>query len=636
MSTPLFILKKVWGYDQFRPLQQDIVNAVLDGKDVLALLPTGGGKSICFQVPALMKEGVCLVITPLIALMKDQVEQLKKREINAVAIFSGMNSREIDITLDNCIYGGVKFLYVSPERIKTDIFKARVEKMNVNYIVVDEAHCISQWGYDFRPSYLQIAELRKILPNKNIIALTATATGQVKNDIKEKLEFLSDELTFQASFARSNLSYSVRNVEDKYNKLLEVLQKIRGSAIVYVRTRKATKEVAQILFKNRISVSFYHGGLPMETRNSRQSDWIRNKTRVMVATNAFGMGIDKPDVSVVAHLDLPDTLEAYYQEAGRAGRNGQKAYAVMLVNNNDGEELKERIENQHPSLAFIKKIYQSLANYYKLAVGSSQDESFDFDITHFCDTYNYDSLLVYNAIKKLENEELLLLNEAFFSPSRMMFNIDNKGIYEFLIAHAQYDHFIKSILRIYGGEMFNHFTTISESKIAKHFNNSVDDVKNTLAKLTELNVVTYEAQKEKPQIVFVHARYEASELPLNGQHLSTRRSLAIQKAKSVTDYVNNNVQCRTQQLLYYFDEINEQLCGVCDNCVERKRKYHQDEHFQEIRSEIIKVLGSETLSLDNVLKALKTYKKEHVVDSIRKMLDIEELQYDDFGSLKLV
>lgn len=636
MSESLSILKKVWGYDQFRPLQQDIIHAALEGKDVLALLPTGGGKSICFQVPALVKEGVCIVITPLIALMKDQVEQLKKRKINAVAIFSGMNSREIDITLDNCIYGGVKFLYVSPERIKTDIFKARVGKMNVNFIVVDEAHCISQWGYDFRPSYLQIAELREILPNKNVIALTATATEQVKNDIKEKLGFTSDGVTFQASFARSNLSYSVRNVEDKRAKLLEILQKVGGSAIVYVRTRKATKEVAQFLFKNSISSSFYHGGLPMEIRNSRQDDWIRNKTRVMVATNAFGMGIDKPDVSVVAHLDLPDTLEAYYQEAGRAGRNGQKAYAVVLVNNIDGEELKERIENQYPSLAFLKQIYQSLANYYKLAVGSSQYESFDFDIAHFCDTYNHDSLLVYNAIKKLENEELLQLNEAFFSPSRIIFNIDNKAIYEFLIANAQYDHFIKSILRIYGGEMFNHFITISESKIAKHLNCSVGDVKNTLVKLTEKDVISYEVQKEKPQIVFVQARYDASNLPLNQQHLKRRRTLAIHKAKAVTDYVNNKVQCRTQQLLYYFDEINEQLCGVCDNCIERKRKYHQDKHFLEIRSEIIKEIGSERLSLDDILKALHTYKKEQVVDSIRKMLDITELQYDDFGRLKLV
>lgn len=635
MSASLTILKKVWGHDRFRPLQQEIVHAALEGKDVLALLPTGGGKSICFQVPALVKDGVCIVITPLIALMKDQVEQLNNRGIKAAAIYSGMSKREIDITLDNCAYGPMKFLYVSPERIKTEIFRERVLKMNVNFIVVDEAHCISQWGYDFRPSYLEIVELRKLLPEQNVIALTATATKKVKEDIKQQLAFQESE-TFQASFARSNLSYSVRNIEDKNSKLLEVLNNVKGCAIVYVRTRKGTKEIAQFLTKHEVQSSYYNAGLSMIERNTRQENWVKNRTRVMVATNAFGMGIDKPDVRVVVHMDLPDTLEAYYQEAGRAGRDTRKAFAVVLYNNKDCTDLMDRVEKQYPSVELMKKVYQSLANYYKLAVGSSEGESYDFDIADFCEVYGYNSLVAYNVIKKLENEGVLQLNEAFYNPSKLIINLDSQGIYEFLIANAQYDHFIKSILRIYGGELFSNFITISEQRIAKFLEITVQQVKSTLVRLNQLEVIGYQPQKEVPQLVFVQARQDASKLQIDVAGIKSRKELAIKKAKNVVNYVTNKFQCRTQQLLYYFGELNDNSCDVCDNCLDRKKQYYIDTDFQEIRTKIIEVIGGDNLELDELVKGIKGFKKENIIDSIRKMVDVGELQYDELKRVKLV
>jgi ATP-dependent DNA helicase RecQ len=632
MKTSQNILKQYWGYDHFRPLQQDIVAAVLKGDDVLALLPTGGGKSVCFQVPALMMEGVCLVVTPLIALMKDQVYQLGRRGIKAAAIHSGMNKFEIDITLDNCVYGNYRFLYISPERLQTDLFQARVAKMQVSMLVIDEAHCVSQWGYDFRPLYLQIADFRQQVPDKGLVALTATATPEVKKDIVDKLE-LNNVQQFQASFARANLSYSVREVEDKHAKILEVLSAVRGSAIIYVRTRKSAKEIAGFLQRNRVSADYYHGGLAHQLRSSKQDAWIKGNTRVMVATNAFGMGIDKADVRAVIHLELPETLEAYYQEAGRGGRDGHKSYAVILHYPNDGEELLHRVKQAHPPIETIKRVYQSLANYFKLAVGSGEGVSFDFILSDFCGIYSLESLTTYQSVKKLEEHGLIQMNESFYSPSRLMFLVDNKGLYEYMIANAQYEHFIKAVLRIYGGEMVDNYISISEQKIAQNLQITISEVKKALQFLHQNQILSYEPAKDSPQIVFTVPRQHEDKLTINQKFLVERKALAEAKASAVGKYLGNHTQCRTQQLLAYFGEQKEERCGVCDVCVDERNRQQKDEHFVKIRSAILKELVQSPMEVAQLAKSISEVKPARCIDVIRAMLDFGEIQYDELGNL---
>ncbi|HZX75422.1 MAG TPA: ATP-dependent DNA helicase RecQ, partial [Cyclobacteriaceae bacterium] len=465
MFTPTEILKQYWGYDHFRPSQAEIIQAVLEKKDVLALLPTGGGKSVCFQVPALIMEGVCIVITPLIALMEDQVGQLKRRGVSAVAVHSGMSHSQIDITIDNCVYGKIKFLYLSPERLQTEMFTERVKKMTVSLVAVDEAHCISQWGYDFRPPYLKIAELRELIQDVPFIAVTASATKVVKEDIIQKLELLKPEI-FQQSFARENLSFVVRKTEKKEKQLLTILKKVAGSSIVYVRSRKATQELAKMLNQAGVSAIFYHAGLTYKERSERQEEWIKNISRVIVATNAFGMGIDKPDVRTVAHMDLPENLEAYYQEAGRAGRDGKRSYAVVLFHEVDVLSLQSKVQQAQPTLEYLNKIYQSLANYFHLAVGSSQGESYDFDLDDFSKRFSFKSVTVYAALKKLEEAGLIQLNEGFYRPSRVHLLVDKKRLYEFQIANEKFDPLIKSLLRLYGATLFADFVNISENQIS--------------------------------------------------------------------------------------------------------------------------------------------------------------------------
>lgn len=417
------ILAKYWGYHSFRPLQEEIITSVLQGNDTLALLPTGGGKSVCFQVPALVQEGVCIVISPLIALMKDQVDNLQKKGISAIAITSAMHKREIDIAFDNCVYGNIKFLYLSPERLITPIAQARIQKMKVSLIAVDEAHCISQWGYDFRPSYLEIAKLRELQPKVPVLALTATATPEVVKDIQEKLRFKKANV-LQKSFERKNLAYVVIGEEDKLSRLLKVVNNVGGTGVVYVRNRKKTQEVAAFLQKNKIPADFYHAGLTPGERSQKQDSWIKNKTRVIVATNAFGMGIDKPDVRFVVHLDLPDSLEAYFQEAGRAGRDEGKAYAVMLYNEADINDLKSNVEMSFPSVEEIRQTYQALANYYQLAVGSGEGAAFDFDISELCRNYKLEPVTVFNSIRFLEKEGYISATEAVYQPSRINFTLN--------------------------------------------------------------------------------------------------------------------------------------------------------------------------------------------------------------------
>ena len=621
------ILKQYWGYDRFRPLQQDIIEAVLSKEDVLALLPTGGGKSVCFQVPAMIMEGICLVVTPLIALMKDQVAFLKDKGIRAEAIYSGMRKRAIDIVLDNCAYGGVKFLYVSPERLETDLFRARVTKMNVSLIAVDEAHCISQWGYDFRPSYLRIADLRQVLEDVPVIALTATATPEVVVDIQEKLKFPRPNV-FQKSFARSNLSYAVREVEDIETKLVEVLSSVPGSAIVYVSTRKQAKEIAVLLYRKGISASFYHAGLSHAERDERQRNWKNDKTRVMVATNAFGMGIDKPDVRIVIHLGLNQDLESYFQEAGRAGRDEKKAYALVLFNEEDVDRLKQRIALQHPAISTLKQVYQALANYYKLAVGSGLGQSFDFDILTFSESYNFNHLEVFYALQRLEEEGLLSFNESYFNPSHVHVVVDNKELYKFQVANAIFDPVIKGLLRLYGGEMFNHFVVISEVQLAKFMEADAGQVRRHLAKLNDLNIINYEAQRDTPQITFIKPRESVESLSLNKARLKQRQELTMQKGAAVINYVKHKNACRSLLLLQYFSEQSSANCGICDFCLSQKKE-SQSDHLIKYKHLLERKLKDTSLDIEELVDQVNPSDRDAFLEVVRNMVDSGELVYDD-------
>jgi ATP-dependent DNA helicase RecQ len=636
LQQPLDILKKVWGYSAFRPLQEDIIQAVLAGKDVLALLPTGGGKSLCFQVPVLAREGICIVVSPLIALMKDQVEQLRSRGISAMAVYSGMGKREIDITLDNCIYGDVKFLYVSPERLQTELMKERVKRMNVSLLAVDEAHCISQWGYDFRPAYLQIADFRALLPDVNCIALTATATKRVVVDIQDKLNFTTDKAYFRKSFARENLSYNIRYEEHKEAKLLEILHKVPGTAVVYARSRKRCQLVAMELKRQGISADYYHAGLHHDERNYKQEAWLKNKLRVIVATNAFGMGIDKPDVRLVVHLDLPDTLEAYYQEAGRAGRDEKKAYAVVLYLMKDIEELAERARLQFPAMEEIRRVYQALANYFKIAVGSSLLSAYDFDIDDFCRTYSLHPLTTYYCIKKLEEEGFIQLTENFHAASKVLILLNGQELYAFQIANEALEPVAKALLRLYGGEIFSVYTKISESAIAGLLKVSVTEVKRKLGIMHKMEVIDYEPQKDKPQLTFITARYDAARLPLQQKKLEERKAIYLQKVAAVQKYVLDTERCRTRMLLEYFDEHDYESCGVCDTCVrEHKPGMWADDEIFRMRQQVYTALKIQSFPVEELVKKLsnKPSQEKLLIHTIRLMLDEGSLQYNTDGML---
>ena len=633
METPLSILQKYWGHHSFRSIQEDIITSVLNRKDTLALLPTGGGKSVCFQVPALMMDGLCLVISPLIALMKDQVEQLKQRNINAVAIHSGMRRDEIDLLLDNAIYGNIKFLYVSPERLQTELFLARFKQMKVALISVDEAHCISQWGYDFRPPYLQIASLREIYPEVPIIALTASATAQVQEDIAEKLRFRKDNAFFRKSFARENLSFVVRKTENKDRKLLEILKKVNGAAIIYVRSRKSTQETAQWLNKKNISASFYHAGLAFDERTRRQDEWIKNEKRVMVATNAFGMGIDKPDVRVVVHLDLPENLESYYQEAGRAGRDGHRAFAVILYQDADISNLELKIAQSQPTLAYLKVLYQSLANYYQLALGSAEGESFDFDMYDFCERFHLNAIEVFNGLKKLEEEGMLQFNESFYSPSSLHISVDQTKLYEIQVANARFDPLIKMMLRLYGGEMFSSFVRIDESVLAKALKVPRKDVIAMLNHLDELKILIYSPMRDKPQVTYILPRQDADNLPIDTHRLEARRNLILSKMRAMTAFAETSFRCRMQFIQQYFDEHTEETCGICDVCISR-RKSENLKAFENLRDEVLRVMKQNTLSIEQLEKEIEPRDRELFVDVVRELVDEGRLVYDKVWRLR--
>lgn len=583
------ILKDAFGFDGFRPVQKEIIDSVITGNDTLAILPTGGGKSLCYQVPGLAKEGICLVISPLIALMKDQVDNLKARGIKAVAIYSGMKFREIDTTLDNCIYGDFKFLYVSPERLKTEIFIERFKQMNINLIAVDEAHCISQWGYDFRPSYLEISQIRAYHPKAPVIALTASATPKVCADILEKLE-MKVHREFHQSFSRKNLSYSVRIVENKLEKGIEILKIIPGTAIWYVRNRQGTHQLAKALNQMGISSAPYHAGMSNADRSAKQEAWKKNQIRVMVSTNAFGMGIDKPDVRVVIHSDLPENLENYYQEAGRAGRDEQKAFAVLLVNEQDFDQILERAELIYPKIDFLKKVYQCLANYFQLAVGTNLLSSFDFDLSDFCNTYKIPILDGFYALKVLEEEGFVEFNESFFAPSKIHFLVDPSRLYETQIKYAKLDPLIKMLLRTFGGNLFSEYIKIQESKLAKSMEMSESDLIKNLQQLAKMEVMDYDQRKDTPQLTFLTNRYDAAKLPLNGNRINQRKELTLEKARSMVDYAQQIRICRTQFIQEYFGEKTDHQCGICDICLEKKREAKAKETEEMLKKKILETL----------------------------------------------
>lgn len=619
------VLRQYWGFDTFRPLQEDIVNAVLAGQDTLALLPTGGGKSICFQVPALLKEGICIVVSPLVALMKDQVENLKKKGIEAVAIFAGMGKREIDIILDNCIYGNIKFLYLSPERLLSDLVRIRIGYMNVNLIAVDEAHCISQWGYDFRPPYLRVAELREIHPNVPVLALTATATPRVRQDIIEKLA-LKDAKVFVKSFARTNLSYVVFNLDDKFKKLIEIAQNVKGCGLVYVRNRRETAEIAGFLQRNGLSADFYHAGIEKDARFKKQEDWQNNKTRIMVATNAFGMGIDKPDVRFVIHLDLPESLEAYYQEAGRGGRDEQRAYAVLLANHGDFSTLTTKFEATFPEVAEVKRVYHCLGNYYQLAYGAGKGLTLAFDPADFCKRFKLPVIKTLTALKFLERDGYIALSENVFLQSRMMFTASHEDVYRFQIENSHYDLFIKTVQRSYGGA-FETYVKISEADLAKRLKSSFNDVVATFERLQQLNVLSYLPQTDQPQLQFVRPRTDEQHLDVDARFIVDRQEIQLRQMQAVLAYAQQRI-CRSVQLLTYFGEDKAKPCGVCDVCLAANKVADEAMLNDKIDYQIIELLQENHLSSSDLVAGITTGNEQQKIARIRELLDVGKIKSD--------
>lgn len=626
------ILKQYWGYDAFRPLQEDIINAVLEGKDVLALLPTGGGKSICFQVPALAKEGICLVVSPLIALMKDQVENLKRKGINALAVYSGMSFLEVKKTLQNAAYGNYKFLYVSPERLETGLFLEYLPAMNISLLAVDEAHCVSQWGYDFRPPYLRIANLREFLPNVPVLALTASATKIVQDDICDKLLFGKTQQRFQQSFERPNLSYSVFNVASKQNKLLEILKNVPGTAIVYCKSRKHTKEIADLLRMNNISADFYHAGLNNEERNKKQESWIQNKTRVIVCTNAFGMGIDKPDVRVVVHYDVTDCLENYYQEAGRAGRDSKRAYAVLLYSNKELDDLQKQGDIRFPKAEEIKKVYTALMNHLQIAAGSGEGMNYDLDLAIFTTAFKINILSTTYAIKALEQDDIISFNEIVFKPSTVLVCANRNDLIEFEKTHPDLEPVIKGLLRSYEG-IFDFPATVYESQLAKFLKQDIDTLKKALKQLNDYGMVVYSPQKEKPQITLLKNRMYADSYAINmATHLERKKNFE-QRVAAMLDYIQNTSACRSKIIATYFNAVSKNACGVCDNCINEKILEISKEEFETISNSILQLVKTKALPVKEIQQQLKVVKKEKLWKVINYLQAEDKVTVDKQGNI---
>jgi ATP-dependent DNA helicase RecQ len=611
------VLKQYFGYDTFRPLQEDIIRSILNGKDTLALLPTGGGKSICFHVPALSMEGICIVISPLIALMLDQVENLRKKNIKATALWSGMTKRELDAALNNCVYGDQKFLYISPERLATDVFRERLQKMNVNLLAVDEAHCISQWGYDFRPPYLEIAEVRKRIPQVPVLAVTATATMPVCDDIQEKLAFKEKNI-FRGGFARKNINLIVRHTENKEEKLLEIVKKIQGSGIVYVRNRRKTKDIAGLMKRHHIAADYYHAGLDARERNTKQSNWIQNKTKVIVCTNAFGMGIDKPDVRFVIHWDVPDSPEAYFQEAGRAGRDNKRSYAGLLFHAGDIADLKGFFALQYPPIAFIKQVYHALCNFLQIAIGAGKNEVFDFDIITFCKQYKWNAVQVNSALKILQRHNYIYSGDVLHNTSNVKILVDKESLYRFQVENRNWENFIKKLLRIAPG-IFDDYTPIHEKEIARYLAISESKCKEKLAYLQKLGILKYNEAKTSDHIILLTERLTPDNLHIDTALYQKLNTAAEARSLAMQQYVLNKTQCRMQMILDYFGEKSKQ-CGYCDICVEKNKLSITGQEFDVIYDWLKKRLENNPEQPESIYKAA-TVRKEKLLEALQYMKD---------------
>lgn len=631
--SPTEVLKNYWGYTSFRPMQEEVIQSIIQGCDTLALMPTGGGKSLCYQVPAIMTNGLCLVISPLIALMKDQVEHLRRKSITAFAIYSGMSRKEVINTLQIASESNCKFLYVSPERLETSLFHEYLPGLNISLIAVDEAHCISQWGYDFRPPYLRIAALRKELPHAPILALTASATPDVQKDICEQLEFKNAKI-FRQSFERANLSYSVFKVDSKINKILEILKKVAGTSIVYCRSRKRTKEISELLSLQNISSDYYHAGLTHEERDRKQDDWIKNKTRVIVCTNAFGMGIDKPDVRTVIHADVPESLEYYYQEAGRAGRDGKTAYAALLYDQNNLTELEELLELRFPSLDEIKNVYQAVANYLQIPSGVGQGQYYSFDIVDFIKKFKLTGSTALYSLKALEQDGWLSFNEQVFLSSTVVFTTDKDYLYEFEKRNTSVEPLIKILLRSYDG-IFNHTSSISEKMIAGLLKTEEQKVIQQLTQLHTAGIIDYQPRIDSPQIYFLRPRIRIEELKIDMRQYQKRKEVYQKRIKQMQAYILEDINCRSQFIGAYFGDGALKNCGICDNCLKQKNIPLTKEEFEALHHRIINIVKYEPISAKELVQKLGNVKKEKAWKIIDLLQAEHKIEIDKMGKVRL-
>ena len=626
------ILKQYWNYDNFRGIQEEIIESIGKGHDTLGLMPTGGGKSITFQVPALAQPGLCLVITPLIALMKDQVRNLRDRGIKALAVYSGMTREEIVVALENCIFGDYKFLYISPEQLDTDIFRAKLRNMKINMITVDESHCISQWGYDFRPAYLKISEIRELLPTVPVLALTATATPEVVKDIQTKLGFREDSRIFRMSFERKNLAYIVRNTESKQEELLHILNSVSGSAIVYTRNRKRTREVAELLVNNEITATFYHAGLNNDVKDQRQKSWLSGESRVMVATNAFGMGIDKPDVRLVIHVDLPDSPEAYFQEAGRAGRDGQKAYAVLLYAKSDKATLSKRITDTFPDKEYIRKVYEDVNYYFQMAMGDGLGCTFAFNLDEFCRNFKHFPVQADSALKILTRAGYLEYTDEQDNASRILFTIHRDELYKLRETDPETEKLINVILRSYTG-LFTDYAYINEDSLAIRSGLTRQRIYEILLMLTRRHILHYIPRKKTPYIIYTRERQEAGRLAITRDIYEERKESYITRIKAMTEYATAEDKCRSRMLLRYFGEKNEHNCGLCDVCLSKHHSGMKLGEFQEMENQIREQLETSPLSAATLLNRINGEREK--AERVLSYLLSEEIIQSNDGILSL-